>query len=90
MNLFKKKSDITLKKTDIPVDEITTVDGVQVWSVRWKSRNSDGYASYGSVREEVEVFLCEENAKNFKVALQNAFGLLRYSFGTEVNIKKEL
>lgn len=67
-------------------NEVKTVDAVQLWTVRWLSR----YGAFsGDLREEVEAFTSEQEAVDFKVALENAFKLLKHTSGTTVTITKE-
>jgi hypothetical protein len=55
------------------------------WTVRWHSR----YGQYaGDTREEVEVFLNEEDANTFADSLRAAYKLLRHTSGTNVTVKK--
>jgi hypothetical protein len=79
-NLFVKK--VTAPQSSA----VKTVDAVQLWTVRWLSRYNE-YA--GSVREEVEAFTSEQDARDFKLALENAFKLLKHTSGTTVTITKE-
>jgi hypothetical protein len=80
LNLFTKKLEVPQS------NEVKTVDAVQLWSVRWESR----YGEYsGSTRKEMEAFTSEQEAQAFKLALENAFKLLRHTSGTTVILTKE-
>lgn len=79
-NLFTKK--LTVPQSN----EVKTVDAVQLWSVRWMSR----YGEFsGCTNKEMEAFTSEQEAQDFKLALENAFKLLRHTSGTTVILTKE-
>lgn len=72
-------------------EELTTVNGVEVWSVRWRAINgrifSDSY--YSHTNEPVaEFFTSREEAKQFAKALEDAFKLTRNTLDW-YEIKKE-
>lgn len=75
------------KKKLVPINEMIPADTcVQLWYVRWTSR--DGEFS-GDTHEEMEAFTSEEEATAFKVSLENAFKLLKHTgSGTRVTMKK--
>ena len=83
MNIF----NLIPKKLSVPqTNEVKTIDAVQLWTVRWESR----YNEYsGGLRKEVEAFTSEQEAQDFKLALENAFKLLRHTSGTTVTLTRE-
>lgn len=75
------------KKIDVPVNnEVKQVDAIQLWYVRWYSRNSE-WAS--GTNPEVEAFPNEEDALAFKTSLENAFNLIRHTSGNKVEITRK-
>lgn len=76
--IFRKKSvPKSNKKKEIDV--------AQLWEVRWRSR----YGEYfDDTKDEIEVFLSEKEAVEFKTSLTDAFGLLRHTSGTTVIVHK--
>ena len=56
------------------------VEAVQMWNVRWQSRNGK-YS--GDVQPELEA-----QAQEFATALRNAFALLRHTSGTRVSVSR--
>lgn len=58
----------------------------ELWSVRWYRR--DGEYSHNT-EKCCEFFTSEDDAKIFKQRLDDAFKLLRYSSGTNVELRKE-
>jgi len=59
---------------------------VQLWYVRWTSRN--GVYS-GDMHGEMEAFTSETEATTFKVSLENAFRLLKHTgSSTRVTMEK--
>lgn len=77
----------TRKLLTVPqTNETTQIEVVQLWTVRWVSRNGP-YS--GDLRQEVEAFTSEADATAFKQSLENAFQLLRHTSGTTVIIIKE-
>lgn len=78
--------NISLKSLLVPFSNKTkTIDAVQLWEVRWKSR----FGAYASdTREEVECFTDVELANEFAQALKNAFSLLRHTSGARVSVIK--
>ena len=70
MRLFKRK-EVTIR------DEQTEVlNAVELWSVRWGARQSDWHHDVDPV---AEFFTNEEDAQDFKKALEDAAKLLRYT-----------
>lgn len=61
-----------------------TVNVVATWEVRWDSRH--GEYSY-STRPEIRVFVSEKEALEFKMALDDAFKLIKHTSGKRVEIK---
>jgi hypothetical protein len=57
----------------------------EMWEVRWDSRY--GSLSYDT-QHEVEVFPSEQDARDFAVALKNAFKLIKHTSGTDVSLRK--
>jgi hypothetical protein len=76
-----------IKKLRIPASNTTKeIDAIQLWYVRWTSRDGP-YSS--STREETECFPCEQDAKDFRDALENAFRLTRILNHGAVTLSKE-
>lgn len=76
------------KKKTVPIENGTKeIETVQTWEVRWTSRNG---CFSGNTQKEVEVFISEESAEEFKKSLENAFELLKYTSGTGVTLEKVL
>lgn len=75
---FKK---LTAPKTN----ETKQIDAVQMWEVRWRSRQGE-YS--GDTRPELEAFTSEEDAKAFAESLKAAFRLIRSTNGTRVELQK--
>lgn len=73
------------KLLKIPSGE-TTVEGVELYEVRWTSR----YGEYSSsIKPEIEVLMSKEDAEAFAKALLEAFKLIRHSGkGTDVRMNK--
>ena len=64
----------------------TSVDVFEAWEVRWRSR----YGQFSSdTQPEVKVFPKEEDAKEFKKALEDAFKLIKHTSGTYVELKRQ-
>lgn len=64
----------------------TSVDVFEMWEVRWTSRHGK-YSS--DTQPEVRVFPKEEDAREFKKALEDAFKLIRHTSGDFVEIRKQ-
>lgn len=63
------------KQITVPENNRTkVVDAIQLWEVRWTSRN--GYY-HSDRRPEMEAFPTEEEANFFADALKKAFSLIR-------------
>lgn len=79
--------NVVLKKLTVPSsNETKQVDAVQLWEVRWRSRNGEYHSD---TRPEVETFTSEKEAEAFKKALENAFALTKTtSDGARVTIRK--
>jgi len=73
------------KPVEVPSGEVKTIKAVQLWEVRWTSRH--GALSF-DVRQEVEAFPTEAEAREFARALKAAFKLIKHSHGDEVSITK--
>ncbi len=74
------------KKLTVPAtNETKQVDAVQMWEVRWRSRNGQYYTD---TKDELECFPSEAQAKYFAAALKAAFKLIRHTSGTSVSVKK--
>jgi len=75
-----------LKKVKVPIsNEIKEINTVQLWEVRWTSR----YGDFSSqTRPEIEVFTNELDAREFEIALNNAFVLIRHTSGNNVSVTK--
>ena len=80
LNLFTKK--LVVPETN----ETKIIQAVQLWTVRWQSR-CGVYST--DVHKEVEAFTSSQEAQEFKLALENAFKLLRHTSGTDVTFTKE-
>ena len=79
-NLFRKTLIVPQS------NDTKEIPAVQLWSVRWCSR----YGEYSSnIRAETEVFTSEEDAKEFQLALQNAFKLIKHTSNETVTLTKE-
>lgn len=78
-NIFTKK--ITVPETN-GTKEIETL---QTWTVEWTSRYNQWQSG---TKQEFEVFTSEKEALDFKLALQNAFKLIRHTSRTDVKITK--
>lgn len=77
---------MNLKKLFIPQsNETREIDVAQLWEVRWQSRHGE-YCS--DVRPEMETFLTETEACDFKASLENAFELIRHRSGTKITVQK--
>lgn len=76
MNIFKWLS--------IPSGEKVEVKAYKTWVVRWYSRN--GECSYDT-QPEAEIFTSKDDADKFARELQNAFKLIRHTFGTWVKVE---
>jgi len=55
------------------------------WRVEWYSRDGKHFTD---VHQEAEFFLVEQEAKDFKEALEDAFKLIRHTSGTQVTLTK--
>lgn len=64
----------------------TSVDAVECWEVRWRSRFGEGFID---VKPEVRVFHSKAEANEFKNALVDAFKLIKNSSDCLVKIKKQ-
>lgn len=76
-------------------DSFNMTDGIQMedrsapesWLIRWHSR----YGGFSfDTKEEIEVFLNKDSAKLFKRQLELSFKLLKYTYGTEVIMEKNV
>ncbi len=73
------------KWLSIPSGEVT-VEALELYEVRWTSRNGE-YSS--SIKPEAEVFPSKEGAEQFAAVIVNAFKLLRHTgAGTTVKMSK--
>ena len=82
----------TRKPVHVPTDAKETLEGVQLWDVRWKSyHHTNDYSLYAHEREELMSFTSEEDALKFQTALSEAMTLLRYSGKvlTKVEVRKQ-
>ena len=74
------------KNKEVPVSNQTkTIQVFQTWEVRWTSRHG---AYSVDTKQEVEIFLSEKDAKDFKESLGKAFRILKHTSGTEITLKK--
>lgn len=74
------------EKKTVPLNnETKEVEVTALWAVRWQSR----YGPFNSdVKDEAEFFPNEQDALDFKKALENAFKLIKHTSGNNVSIKK--
>ena len=79
MNIFKKKLTVPVN------NETKEIDVIQTWEVRWMSR--DGSYSC-DVKPQVEVFLLEQSAIDFKNSLVAAAKLIRNTNDIKISIHK--
>ena len=63
-----------------------TLKAVELWEVRWDRRTGPWH---GNIEEQVRVFTSEEEAKEFKTALKDAYKLLKHTSGTGVYLHKQ-
>lgn len=76
----------SFKRIRVPEsNNIKEVDAVQLWEVRWQSRNGE---FHGETSREVEAFPTEKEASEFAESLKNAFKLIRHTSGNRVQIIK--
>ncbi len=76
------------KKLIAPHTNLTrTLDSLQTWEVSWKSRSGMFSMDW---KPETEVFITEAEATYFKISLESAFKLLRFTGaeGIKVTLKK--
>ena len=72
---------LTFKWLTAPfTNQTREVEAVQMWNVRWQSRNGK-YS--GDVQPELEA-----QAQEFATVLRNAFALLRHTSGTRVSVSR--
>ena len=77
---------LTFKWLTAPfTNQTREVEAVQMWNVRWQSRNGK-YS--GDVQPELEAFPTEAQAQEFATTLRNAFALLRHTSGTRVSVSR--
>jgi len=75
-----------LKLLRVPAsNEKKFVKAVQLWEVRWTSRNGE-YSH--CTQPELECFTDEATAKSFAESLRNAFELIRHTSGNNVIVTK--
>lgn len=77
-----------LKKIFFPTGAKKSVDGLRSWTVRWLSYELR-YGKLAYTNEEAEVFLSEEDAKEFVVQLKEAFKLTK-SDVTDIKITENI
>lgn len=79
------------RKSVPKTNEMKNVDALVTYQVRWHSRNGkyEQYPEMVSANPEVEVFLDEKLALDFKESLEHAFSILKYTgCGITVTIEK--
>lgn len=77
---------VLTKKIEIPVtNNVREVEAVQLWEVRWMARHG---AFSNDTREQVEVFMSEQDADDFATALKNATKLLRHTENPRITAKR--
>ena len=77
---------LTFKWLTAPfTNQTREVEAVQMWNVRWQSRNGE-YTDH--VHPELEAFPTETQAQEFATSLRNAFALIRHTSGTRVSVSR--
>lgn len=80
------------KKTNqIPETTNREVEGAEVWIVSWTSlsgRYPNSPTLVGDTRR-AKAFLSEDDARDFKKALEDAMSLLQCSFYIDISIEKQ-
>lgn len=71
------------KKIPAGTQEVTAV---KLWYVRWESRYSEYLTG---VKPEIMAFTSEEDAYKFAVSLQEAFKLIRHTYGNDVKVSED-
>lgn len=84
---------MSFKWLTVPFSNTTKeISVTQLWEVRWWSREGDydeDNPRYVTANPELECFVSEKEAMEFKTSLENAFKLLRYSgTGRKVLVRK--
>lgn len=75
----------TWKKIVVPKsNETREVNSVELWVVKWRSRQGELYTSF-----EFEAFPSEYEANQFAESLRKAFELLRHTWGTNITVYKQ-
>lgn len=83
--VLRKNSNDSFNITDETQMEYKSAH--ESWLVRWRSRHGDFSCD---TKDEVEIFLSEEEARFFKLQLELAFKLLKYTNGTKVTMEKNV
>lgn len=73
------------RKSIFVPDGSVTLEAIQLWEVRWKSRHGEGYYD---VRPEVEAFPSLKEADRFADALREAFALMKHTSGACVTVER--
>jgi hypothetical protein len=74
------------KDVSAPSGEKVTLEGVQLWMVRWTSR----YGEYhGNVQSEAAAFTTQEDAEHFAQSLRDAFELIRHTSQAYVEVEPQ-
>lgn len=66
-------------------NETEQTQAVQMWEVRWRSRNGEFSCD---TQPELEAFTSWDAAEEFATALRNAYALVRTTSGTTVTVTK--
>ena len=85
MSIFTKKIN------EIPVTENKEVDGAEVWMVSWNSLRNRGFRDATLVNDVrvAKAFLKQEDAYEFKEALEKAMNLLQCTFRIDIRVEKQ-
>ena len=74
------------KKLTVPENNDTKeIEAIQLWEVRWCSRNGE---YHGCTKQELEAFPTNQEAIEFAEALRNAFRLIRHTSGNRVEVER--
>lgn len=74
------------KKNKIAQIEAKEVDGAEVWMVSWTARHGNYYAD---MRRCAKAFLTEDDANDFKKALEEAQNILQNTNNIDIQVVKQ-
>ena len=83
-NVVEAKEGMGTKFISVPTGDTKEVVALDNWVVSWKSKHGEYKSDY---RQEFEVFLNEDDAKDFKKSLEDAFKILKYSHESIISVK---